>query len=266
MLSVPSGLCRTPGNGQFTCCARRHEMMINGVLKAIPCDRSSIGSVMWKMLRSKRADLWSRGELDESRLWQAYTPHFMQGLVCEEMSASATSVDEFLGEYRVLADEHRGVQNQSGITPLFLAVVAGNAVVAHALAQLNPSDVTVQVKSEFRMLSIPSGMTPLHGAVTFCAHNHTEIVTTLLEHGADPNAAHDKARLPPLFCAAVTHNLNGLNALVTCARGRLQIEKGNGAVSDTALGGAAYAGTTAIVETLLAANANPAHINDSGSS
>ena len=241
-------------------------MMINGVLKAIPCDRSSIGSVVWKMLRSKRADLWSRGELDESRLWQAYAPHFMQGLVCEEMAASATSVDEFLGEYRMLADEHRGVNIKSGITPFFLAVLAGNAVVVHELARRRPSDVAARVKSNFRMLGIQSGMTPLHGAVTFCAKSHSEIVTTLLEHGADPNAAFDKARVPPLYCAAVTQNLIGLNALVVCAGERLQIEKGNGVVSDTALGGAAYAGTTAIVEALLAANSNPAHFNDSGSS
>jgi len=115
------------------------------------------------------------------------------------------------------------------------------------------------------MLSITSGMTPLHLAVTYCAQNHTEIVTTLLEHGADPNAAHDKAGLPPLYCAAVTHNLNGLNALIVCAGERLQIEKGNGVVSDTALGGAVYAGTIAIVEALLAANANPAHIQNLGS-
>ena len=32
-------------------------MMINGVLKATPCDRSSIGSVVRKMLLSKKADL-----------------------------------------------------------------------------------------------------------------------------------------------------------------------------------------------------------------
>ena len=100
--------------------------------------------------------------------------------------------------------------------------------------------------------------------MTACSANHTEIVTTLLEHGANPNAAHGMAGMPPLYCAAVTQNLNGLNALIVCAGERLQIEKGNGVVSDTALGGAAYAGTTAIVEALLAANANPGHIVSTG--
>jgi ankyrin repeat protein len=124
--------------------------------------------------------------------------------------------------------------------------------------------VTVRIKSDFRSLSIAAEMAPLHLAATFCAQNHTEIVTTLLEHGTDPNATHDKAGLPPLFCAAVTHNLSGLNALVVCAGERLQIEKGSGVVSDTALGGAVYAGTTAIVDALLAANTNPAHIISTG--
>ena len=260
MISVPAGLCRTPGNGQFTCCARRHEMVINGVRKTIPCDRSSIGSVVWKMVRSKSADLQLRGEIDESRLWRAFTLHFMQGLSCEEMTAStpATSVNEFLDEYKIGVDDANGAI--SGVTPLLLAVVAGNSVVVSALAQRKPSDVTVRVKSEFRMLSIAAGMTPLHLAVCYCSANHAEIVTTLLEHGADPNAAFDKAGLPPLFCAGVTHNIKGLNALITCAGDRLQIDKENSAVSDTALGGAVYAGTPVIVEALLAANANPEHI------
>ena len=165
----------------------------------------------------------------------------------------------------MLGDEYRGVQSKSGITPLLLVVVAGNAVVVQTLARQNPSDVTARIKSDFRMLGIPSGMTPLHLAVTYYSTNHTEIVTSLLEHGANQNAAHDKAGLPPLYCAAVTQNLNGLNAFIFCVGERLQIEKGNGVVSDTALGAAAYAGTTAIVEALLAANANPAHIQNLGS-
>ena len=268
MISVPAGLSRTPGSGNFTCCARNHEMIIGGVLKTIPCDRSSIGSVMWKMVRSKSADSRLRGELDESRLWQAYTPHFMQGLSCEEMAATvpATTVDEFLYEYGIDADEHRGVQSKSGITPLLLAAFAGNAVIVRALAQQNPSDVSSRVKSDYRSLGIVAGNTPLHGAVTYCSTNHIEIVTTLLEHGADPNAAFDKAALPPLYCAAVTRNIAGLNALIMCARDRLQPEKGNCVVSDTALGGAVFAGTPEIVEALLAANASAGHIDDFGSS
>ena len=265
MISVSAGLCRTPGNGQFTCCARRHTMTINGVLKTIPCDRSSIGSVVWKMVRSKSDDRWLRGDMDESRLWQAFTPHFMQGLSCEEMAASspATSVTEFLDEYRIGADDAN--DTTSGITPLLLAVVGGNSVVVQALAQRKPSDATVRVKSDFRMLSITAGMTPLHLAVAICSTNHTEIVTALLEHGADPNAAHDKAGLSPLYCAASTHNLNGLNALILCAGDRLQIEKGN-AMKDTALGAAVFSGTPVIVEALLAANADPGHIMSFGSS
>ena len=111
----------------------------------------------------------------------------MQGLSCDEMAAvvPAMLVDEFLGEYRMLRDEYRGVQSKSGITPLLLVVVAGNAVVVQTLARQNPSDVTARIKSDFRMLGIPSGMTPLHLAVTYCSTNHTEIVTSLLEHGAD---------------------------------------------------------------------------------
>ena len=235
-------------------------MVINGVRKTIPCDKSSIGSVVWKMVRSKSDDRWLRGDMDESRLWRASTLHFMQGLSCEEMTASvaATSVDEFLQEYRIGADDVNGTT--SGVTPLLLAVMAGNSVVVQALAQRKPPDVTFRVKSDFRMLSIAAGMTPLHVAVAACPKNHTAIVTALLEHGADPNAAFDKAGIPPLYSAAFTQNLAGLRALMICSGNQLQIEKENGVISDTALGAAAYAGTPVIVETLLAANANLAHV------
>ena len=293
MISVPTGLSRTPGNGQFTCCARNHQVSYGGVLKiipcdnagsgpshllcsrkhqvrnggvlkTIPCDRSSIGPVVWKMLRSKSENLRLRGETDESRLLRAFTLHFMQGLFCDEMAAPATSVNEFLHEYQMLDEEHCG--RKSGITALLLSVIAGNAVVVDVLARQKPSDVTARTKCDYRSLSLTAGLTPLHLAVTFCATNHTQIVTILLEHGADPNAAFDKAGLPPLYCAAVTHNLAGLNALLECAGDRLQIEKGNRVISDTALGAAVFAGTPAIVESLLLANANTAHATDLGSS
>ena len=266
MISVAAGLSRTPGNGQFTCCSRRHEMTIAGVLKAIPCDRSSIGSVVWKMLRSKHKDLRRRRRKDESRLWRAFTPHFMQGLTCEEMDASvpAVSVNEFLQEYGIAANETRGVISgiwPSGVSALLLSAMAGNAGVVRELAQRNPSDVTARVRSDFRSLGITAGMTPLHLAVSFCATNHTEIVTSLLAYGADPNAAFDKAKIPPLYCAAWMSNLAGLKSLLFCAGDRLHIEQKNTVNSDTALGGAAYAGTLAIVDALLAANANPGHIH-----
>ena len=215
------------------------------------------------MLVSKCEELRVRGEVDESRLWKAFTLHFMQGLPCEDISAPATSVGEFLDEYGML--HHDGPSKKSGVTALLLSVIAGNAEVVRALARQNPGDVTTQVKFEFRTLAIAVGATPLHAAVSFCPTNSAAIITTLLEHGADPNAAFDTAGLPPLSCGAVMHSIAGLEALSRGAGDRLEIEKGNRVNCDTALGGAAYLGTPTVVESLLAMGADPAHVNDSGS-
>ena len=240
-------------------------MMDGNIRKTIPCDRPSIGAVIFKMLRAKRTDLWLRGMITESRLWRAFTPHFMTELSCDEMTAllPTTSINEFLQEYGILADDASCAQ--SGVTPLALSVLAGNAAVVSSLAIQNPSDVIARVKSDFRKLGIVIGVTPLHLAVTYCPGSHTKIITTLLEHGADPNAAFDKAKLPPLFCAAVSRSFAGVNALIACAADRLEIDKENGVVSDSPLGAAAYLGTLEIVEALLAANADPTHMTEFGS-
>ena len=219
MISGFAGLSRTPGKGQFTCCTRDHKM--GG--EDIPCDRPSIGSVTWQTLDSKIADLVGCGELDASRLWRSYTGHFMQGLSCAEMTATvpAVSVDEFLHQYSMRADEASG--SPSGITALLLAVSAGNAAVVNALARRTPADVRVQVKTNFRALGVIAGATPLHAAVAVCPSNHIAIITSLLEHGADPNAGDT----PPLFHAADSNNMPGLDAIISCAGARLDIEKRN---------------------------------------
>lgn len=263
MISVYDSLTRTPGQGEFTCCTREHRMMVkDDSLKSIPCDRASIGSVTLKMVRAKSTELRARGEIDESRLWQSLTTHFMKGLSSEEMTTlePAASVDAFLRQYCMNDDEMGGVQ--SGITALFLSVLAGNAVVVRELARRTPSAVTIQVTCEFRALSITAGYSPLHAAATFCPAHHAEIISTLLEHGADPNILCGKARVPPLYCAASTRNIEGLNALIACG---IDIDKGIGVNSDTALGGAARFGNLAIVDSLLAAHANPNHVNPSSS-
>ena len=187
-----------------------------------------------------------------------------------EPQAVTTTPEAFLHEFEYTHDEPdssavaAGRESTRGVSPLFLAVVSGNVKVTCELVRANPVDVTARLKSDFPALYMWVGCEPIRAAAAFCVTNHVAITTTLLEGGADPNAAAGKVGMTPLYAAAVTHNLEGVQALISAAGDRLKIEKGNRVVSDTALGAAVYLGTPAIVDSLLAANAEVAHVSDFG--
>ena len=121
--------------------------------------------------------------------------------------------------------------------------------------------MTARLKSAFSAVGLWAGGEPIHAAAALCVANHIPIIAALLEGGADPNAASGNLGITPLYAAAMSHNLEGTRALITAAGDRLEMEKGNRVVSDTALGAAAYFSTPAIVDALLAENAKAAHIN-----
>ena len=78
-------------------------------------------------------------------------------------------------------------------------------------------------------------MTPLHVAVSLCPVNYVDIITALLENGADPNANFDKTGVVPILAAAQNHE--GLEALLRCAENSLDMEKLNHLTGATPLAG-----------------------------
>ena len=257
------------GEGKFSCCACEHVRITDdGVSIPIPCEKMMAGQTMIDLLERRIGHHRRRGDSDEMRLWKAFSPRFLYGLGAGT-KAVPTTPEAFLREFEFIHDEPGSSpvaasrQSKQGVSPLFLAVVSGNDEVTRALARANPVDVTARLKSDFPTLYIWVGCEPIHVATAVCVTNHVPIITALLEHGADPNAAAGKVGITPLYAAAVIHNSVGIQALISAAGDRLKIEKGNRATSDTALGGAAYFSTPAIVGLLLAANASCAHINAS---
>ena len=87
------------------------------------------------------------------------------------------------------------------------------------------------------------------------------MVALLLRNGADPNCS-SKAGFTPLHASAWFHSLEGIQAFLKHAKGTLRLDHGSKLNNASALGCAAYASTPEVVEALLDAGANVAHIND----
>ena len=262
----------SPGQGRFDCCGYDHQRITNdGVSMPIPCEKPMAGQLLMDLLERRIDHHQQRSEWDELRLWKAFSPRFLRGLGVETQ-AVPTTPEAFLREFEFVHDEAdpspaatSDRQSKRGVSPLFLAVVSGNLEVSRALARSNPADVTARLKSDFPTLGLWTGCEPIHAAAAACVTDHVPIITALLEGGADPNAAAGKVGITPLYAAAaMARNLEGVRALVSVAGDRLKMEKENRVVSDTALGGAAYFSTPAIVDVLLAANAKVGHIVNSG--
>ena len=261
------------GQGEFACCACKHLRISDaGVSLPIPCEKQMAGQVLLDLLEQRIDHHRHRGEWDEMRLFKALSSRFLWGLGVETQAGPATS-EAFLGEFEFIIPDEPGSspaaehqQSKHGVSPLFLAVLSGNLEMTRTLARTNPADVTARLKLDFPMLCLWAGGEPIHAAAALCITNNVPVIATLLEGGADPNAAAGKVGITPLYAAVVTHNLEGIQALIASAGDRLEMEKKNRLVSDTALGGAAYLATPAVVDALLAtANIKVAHINAFGS-
>ena len=267
MISVLAAMYRTPGTCRFGCCACNHKRAdAKGNLVDIVCDRAAIGRIMCRLLANLSKSYQSKGRLDDFRLWKAVSPHFVQELPCEDMPSQPANYHEFLEQYHFkTAGTDGSVLNGGGISTLLLACISGNLTVAQELVRRCPEDVNSRVKTEVRALGIAKGFTPLHAAMSFCPPDASpQIVKLLIESGADPNAAFDRAQISPLYTVTVTSNLAGLSALVSSAGSKLNFKKGN-IINDTALGGAAYFSNVAMIDALIELEMDCGHISDIGS-
>ena len=268
--TVRFALSQLPGEGHFACCACEHMRITDdGVSMPIPCEKLMAGRTMIDLLERRVDHHRCRGEWDEMRLWNGFSPRFLCGLGVEEAMTSTPRAFlrafEFTNDEPAFSQVAAGRQSTRGVSPLFLAVLSGNGEVTRALARTNPADVTARLKSDFPALGLWVGCEPIHAAAAFCVTNHVPLIATLLEAGADPNTAAGKVGLTPLYvAAALAHNLEGVQALISAAGDRLKIEKENRVISETALGGCAYYSTPVIVSVLLAANAQAAHVISTG--
>jgi ankyrin repeat protein len=265
-------LSRPPGQGRFACCAGDHVFITNGgVSIPIPCQKPMARNVMMDLLAQRIEHHRNRCELDEMRLWKALMPRFLCGLGADAQIAPNTTPEAFLREFEFINDESDSSpapqQSKCCVSPLFLAVMSGQKrEVAQMLARTSPGDVTARLKSDFPALGLWAGAEPIHMAVAMCVGtNRTPLISLLLENGADPNTAAGKVGITPLYAGVAMHNREGVHSLITVAGDRLKIEKTNKINSDTALGGAAFLAPPEIVDVLLAAGANPAHVQDFGS-
>jgi ankyrin repeat protein len=202
--------------------------------------------------------------MNEFRSLRALVPHLMQGLhMPNESEFSPASVDEFL---HVFCFETADDTSGSGFSPLTAAAISGNTHVARELIRIHKADVNVPTTALDTTHGLDKGSTPLIGAAAFCPPEHVdEMVALLLGAGANPNHG-SKTGTTPLHVAVACHNLAGVEALITRAKGPLNLvlEAGDKIANGTPLNIAAYLSTPEIVRKLIDAGAHVGHIDDHG--
>ena len=239
-----------PGLGAFSCCECGHMCSTHdGASFPMSCHKPVVGNIVGDLFQQKVEHLRQRADWDELRLWKALVPRYSQGLFVEAPTELVTP-GAFLHEFEFDHDAPDGTfESKRGVTPLLLGVLSGNVEVTRTMALANPADVTTRLKSEFPLMALWVGFEVIHAAAAYTVTNHVAIIVALLEGGADPNAASGKMGITPLYASAVANNLEGMRALLISAGGRLELEKENQVVADTALGGSTYFATPAIVDT-----------------
>ena len=111
-------------------------------------------------------------------------------------------------------------------------------------------------------LGLDIGCSALHAVCVACPHEQTEeMVALLLRNGADPNRT-TKGGFTPLHTSAWFQSLPAFRAFRKHARDTLRLDHGSKLNNASALCCAAYASTPEVVEALLDAGANVAHVND----
>jgi len=236
----------------------------DGIMRTIPCDKVAIAKVMWGLIKAKLDHLRITNQTDAYRKWCALMPHVMEGLALPEEAAAfmPTSVEDFLQLYRFKSANSEEGKHGSGHSPLFFAALSGNLPVARALLENHKADPDVRMKHFDVTLGWDKGCTPLHAVCVACPYEQTdEMVALLLRNGADPNRR-TKAGFTPVHASAGWDSLPAFHAFLKHAKDTLRLDIGLSLNNASALGCAAFGSTPEIVEALLDAGANVAHIND----
>ena len=158
-------------------------------------------------------------------------------------------------------DENTG----SGLAPLTLACISGNVQVVRDLIRSHGVNMNVRVLVDD--LNTDFGCERGNGALGMaafsCPYQHVhEIVSILLESGADPNARTHVSGGTPLMGAVIGQSVEAVRAWLACER--LDLEIGLKINNAAALNIAGVKGTYAILEALLCAGADRLHRNDNG--
>ena len=231
----------------------------NGEQRPMQCDKDGVRVIMEKMIKKHRAYHLELNNLLHYRCFSALAVSFVQGL--PSIDTPTMGLTEFLAEYKFSSpreDENQG----SGFSPLILSAAAGHLAVVEQLLDVG-ADPNARTQVVINLLGSEKGATALSVAASCCPRNQVyEIVTRLLRAGADPNSPNQNG-VTPLMFAVGFHNLEGVRALISCAGG-LDLERGMNINNATALGIAAFMSTADIVEALIEAGANVAHIEGGG--
>ena len=174
------------------------------------------------------------------------------------------TVAEFLASYRF--DTARAEETGSGFTPLVMAALAGNGPVVRELIAVHGVDVhaRVIVDDKGRDFGIERGMGALGIAAGLCPQQDVhDVVSALLEAGADPNGRFESGGTP-LIAAVVGQSLEGVRSLLGCAGDKIDLELGLVVNNASAINLAGVMGTYAILECLIRAGADTTHKNDNG--
>ena len=214
---------------------------------------------MHQMVEKRREYYLGAGDIMRFRVWSAWVPGCMQGLSHSDVAPLPTTVTEFLAAYRY--ESPRDEENiGSGLAPLIFACISGNVEVVRELIRSHGVNVNVRLlvddlNAEF---GVERGNDALGFAAFSCPHAKAhEIVSVLLESGADPNSRTYGSGSTPLMAAVVGHSSEAVRALLACER--LDLEIGLKVNNATALNIAGIKGTYDIVEALLRAGANRLH-------
>ena len=193
-------------------------------------------------------------------MWSSYAHSCMQGLTHSGMPPPHTTAADFLAanQFSSPTDEEN---SGSGLTPLMFAAVSGCVEVVRELIERHANvNARVLIGDLMPDFGVEKRADALAMAAFSCPHKRVyEIISTLLEFGADPNSRMYGTGGTPLMAAVLGQSLEGVNALISCAGDRLDLELGLYMNNATALNLAGVISTYAIVEALILAGADRSH-------
>ena len=209
------------------------------------------------MLKKRKEHHLNTHDLLGFRLWTAFGASIMQGL--EHALPQFSTADEFLKEYQYAGP--RDQENQgNGFAPILAAALSGSIAVVRELLSSHDADVNTRLVSDLPEFGQEQGQDALSLAVAGCPQDRIHgVVTILLRSGANPNSV-SRSGLTPLISAVTFKNLDGVQALIRKAGKMLDMEQGLTPSGVTALYVASSSSTLKIVEALLKAGANRAHV------
>jgi hypothetical protein len=212
-----------PGQGDFTCCTLGH--CVNG--REIACDKPKIHSVLSALIDSKLERLLATGKLLEYRYLTATRAHFLQGLSDAPAEADTRSTDDMtvekLKKRLKWTDGDAKVGASSGWNLLKYAAIAGEVGAVRALLRGVASMSSLQKRQYIDAPLSQEGAKPLlhlHVPVrcttlilTACfgkLHHLEEVLSLLLDAGADPHAAEGAYGMSAFISAAAFGRLESV--------------------------------------------------------